>query len=348
MDFKKIISAIVLGFSLYVNIALAEKSVISERNIPIVNEMLAQMFNTTLDDVTIETLQGGFSGDELYLITCDNTKIVVRTHKNDKNPKKKQLEYKASKNASDLGIGPKILYVSKDYNLIVTEFIEAKHPNFKSFMKEDQINNLVESLLKLHNGPDLPDRWSVFEYIRRITPKYPNEKEKLAIAELGKIENSFQRSAFKNRPCHNDIQKNNLFVVDDKVLFIDWGDAGMSDPFWDLARSSMEFAFSSKQDNHLLAKYFGKVTNLEKSRFFIMKQVFLLRSAFWLKDILGKPDEETLNNIIKIFDANDYPINIDDQEITWHYIYIHAMDLFLKNSKTNLYQESLKSLNQES
>lgn len=112
-----------------------------------------------------------------------------------------------------------------------------------------------------------------------------------------------------------------------------------------LARISMEFAFNSEQDSYVLDMYLGKATNLDKSRFFIMKQVFLLRSAFWLKNTDGSPDKEKLQDIIKIFEANNYPLHVRKNEtVTWNSLYLHAMNLFLKNSKTDLYQESLNIL----
>jgi len=339
---KNLVTIIILIGSICSNSALANESVIPPDNQFMVNQMLTEVFDTAINGVQVRPLKGGFSGDKLFLISYGDKKIVLRIHRKRKSVKDKQLEYQASKNASDLGIGPKVIYVSKEYDLLATEYINAQHPDTKTMMKQKKINYIVDSLLKLHNGPKLPNAWSVFEYTKKIIPKNPNEKEKLAIAELQKIEAALQSKNFQSKPCHNDIQSNNLFITDNKVLFIDWGDAGMSDPFWDLARISMEFAFNSEQDSYLLEKYLGKVTGLDKSRFFIMKQVFLLRSAFWLKNITGSPDKEKLKEIIKIFEVNNYPLNIGENEkVTWNYLHTHAMNLFLKNSKTNLYQRNL-------
>lgn len=349
MTFKKLISIIILGLSIHSHTTLAKESIVlSSYNKSMIDMMVAEVLDTTIDSVKIEALRGGFSGDKLFLISHGDIKIVARIHPKNKDIKHKRLEYEASKNASDLGIGPKVLYVSKNYDLIVTEYIKAKHPDLKLLLEEKQIDHMVESLLKLHNGPKLPNNWSIFEYIKKITPQNPNEKEKLSITELEKIKNAFLRIRFQRKPCHNDIQANNLFIIDNKVLFIDWGDAGMSDPFWDLARISMECAFRPTQDQYLLTKYLGNVTKLDKSRFFIMKQVFILRFAFCLKNIPGYPDKKSLKDIIKTFEANNYYLNIKDNEkVTWSCIYVHAINLFLKNSKKDLYKESLNILNQE-
>lgn len=342
---KTLIGIIILLVSICNNVTLANENAIPPDTHSVFSKMLAKIFDATINEVQIKNLKGGFSGDKLFLISHNNKEIVVRIHQNRKSLKYKRLEYQASKNASNLGIGPKVIYVSKEYDLLATEYINAQHPNIETMMEQKKIHYLVNSLLKLHNGPKLPNDWSVFEYTKRRIPKNPNDKEKLAIAELEKIEVALKNKNFTNVPCHNDIQPNNLFIINDKALFIDWGDAGMSDPFWDLTRISMEFAFNSEQDSYLLDMYLGETTNLDKSRFYIMKQVFLLRSAFWLKNTDGSPGKEKLQEIIKIFEANDYPLHVHENEtVTWNTLYVHVLNFFLKNSKTDIYQESLNML----
>ena len=343
--FKTFIGIILLSGSLYAKTALLNESSFSVGNKLLFRQMLTAVFNTTVHDVQIRSLEGGFSGDALFLVSHANKKIVVRIHHKTKNNKYKQLEYIASKNASDLGIGPKVIYVSDEYDLLATDYIQAEHPNTETMKKYKNIHSLAHSLSKLHKGPKLQNQWSVFEYIKKEIPKARTQKEQKAIAELEKIEAVLKHNKFPNAPCHNDIQPNNLFVLNGKILFIDWGDAGMSDPFWDLARISMEFAFDTEQNSYLLNQYRNKQNAIDKSRFYIMKQVFLLRSAFKLKNTKGGPSKEKQKEIIKIFEANNYPLQIPkDKKVTWYFFYHHAIELFLKNTKTDLYQDSMNIL----
>lgn len=73
--------------------------------------------------------------------------------------------------------------------------------------------------------------------------------------------------------------------------------------------------------------------------------VFPLRSAFWLKNIKGRPEQEKLKDILKIFQANHYPLKINNQEVSWHLIATHALNVFLRNCKTDLHQKSLSTVN---
>jgi thiamine kinase-like enzyme len=343
VNVKVLIGLIILGKCLCHNVVFANNTTIDSNDQLMINQMSLKVFKTTISKAEIKPLQGGFSGDKLFLISHKNQKIVLRIHQKNKDIQEKKQEYEISKIASDLEIGPKVLYVSEKYDLLATKYLNSQHPDFKTFKTDKNINHLAEALIKLHNGPKISNNWSVFDYIKKITPKALTEKEKLAIIELDKIKRLIQSKKFPKKLCHNDIQPNNFFLSENKTLFIDWGDAGMSDPFWDLARISMEFAFDAKQDLHLLKKYLSSITNLDKNRFFLMKQVFLIRSAFWSKNITGAPDKENLKKIIKIFEANNHPLETN-KKITWNYLHTQAIELFLKNTQTDLYKKSLNNL----
>lgn len=342
---KTLISISILFPSICSTVALANKTGISQDNQLMIHQMLCKVFDTTINEAQIEPLQEGFSGDKLFLISYDGRKIVVRIHRKNKRGQEKKLEYEASKNAFDLEIGPKVLYVSKNYDLLATQYIEAKHPDLTSFHHKSTMDSLIEGLIKLHTGPKLPRDWSVFTYIQRVAPKNPSKREKWALAELAKIKTVFEECNFPKKPCHNDIQSNNLFILDDKVSLIDWGDAGMGDPFWDLARTSMEFFFDSKQNSYFLGQYLGNVTARDKSRFHLMRQVFMLRTAFMIRTLPGSPSKEELKRFAKVFECNKYPLTISKgKKVTWMDLYSHTVKLFLKNSKTAKYRESLNVL----
>lgn len=36
-------------------------------------------------------------------------------------------------------------------------------------------------------------------------------------------------------PCHNDLNWDNIFIDDNHVTFIDWGDAALANPYFDIA-----------------------------------------------------------------------------------------------------------------
>lgn len=308
-----------------------------------IDNVVLALYPDNKAEVKIQYLHGGYSGDRLYRITVKDDNLVVRVNHQQKSTDTKRFEVACINNAFTLGIGPKLLYQMEDYSVIATEYVQGEPLSIEALKQEDLIKVLAKNLNKLHNGDKFERSWSVFDYIRRSTKGNVGQRYKAAQVKLNEIEQVLKKAKFPLKPAHNDIQQNNLFLVaGNKIQFIDWGDAGMSSPFWDLARVSMEFAFSPQQDKDFLMQYTGSITKLDVTRFWLMKQVFLLRTAFELYKLKGGPDPAKLNDIIKIFEANDYPLNIKDEQVTWQHVAQHALELFEKNSLTNDYKEAIR------
>lgn len=308
--------------------------------------VVSELYNAELYDISIQSIHGGVSGDSLYLLRYQNNASVLRIHKKEKSFADKKLEWEATSTASKLGIGPKLLYSSKDFDILVTEFIDALRPNRGIFSDESKLNSLVQSLKKLHNSPEPSREWSVFEYIEKLMPTELDNQQKLAIEKLGEIENAFRAADFPKKACHNDIHPGNLFVINNKVLFIDWGDSGMSDPYWDFARVSIEFLFDTAQDEKFLTKYLGEATSLDHSRLFIMKQIFILQFALRNSNMNGIPEKEDLDTILKVFEINSYPFtsNKNNDLISWKDAANHALEMFLHNFSSTVFQDALRQI----
>ncbi|RTK92349.1 MAG: hypothetical protein EKK61_04805 [Rickettsiales bacterium] len=344
--FQGLIKTIVLIMTMVTNI-LASDFNIPKTDLDIISHVTNKLYDTTLDHITIEPIQKGFSGDRLYLVKYKDN-LIIRIYKNNKSLEDKKVEVLCAVKAYDLGFGPKILYKSADLNVIATEFIEGDHPNITTFLNHNLLDSIACNLKKLHNDSFVNREWSVFDYIKNDVPQIIDNKTKLALEQLHKIQSSLHKANFPKKLCHNDIHSKNLFVYNDQILLIDWGDSGMSDPFWDLARVSMEFGFDSKQDERFLTQYLDKVSDLDRSRFYLMKQVFLLRTALVLNILRIDFSKTQIQDIIKIFEVNNYPLNINNKSINWSDVSHHAMELFLNNCKTDLFRKSLNMIEAES
>lgn len=70
------------------------------------------------------------------------------------------------------------------------------------------------------------------------------------------------------------------------IKFIDWGDSGLGDPFFDLARASIEFHLSKDQTEKFLDAYFaGNISLLDRSHFFLMQYLALLKIGLYFLDL---------------------------------------------------------------
>ena len=292
----------------------------------------------------IKPLIGGFSGDRLYLLEINNKKIVIRIQKSEKSMADRRLEWFCTKTASDMSIGPKLLYASSNLGIIVTEFLEGGPPTAETFAKDSVVVMLAKNIKQINNGPIFPREWNAFDYIKARMPKNPDKKIKSALKKLMKIKQILQAANFQKKPCHNDIQPNNLFVGKDRFLFIDWGDAGMSDPFWDLARTSILFGFSAHQEKIFLTAYLGKVSKLDQSRFFIMKQVFFLSIAMTLREASRNPDPQVLKCILRAFAVNNHALPREDTLATMADISNHALKVFLEKHEKQTFRQAINAI----
>lgn len=60
-------------------------------------------------------------------------------------------------------------------------------------------------------------------------------------------------------PCHNDLNPGNIFIKKDKVIFIDWGDSAIANPYYDIAIFFVLNSIPEQQQNFFLEQYNKKL-----------------------------------------------------------------------------------------
>jgi len=307
-------------------------------------EASIQTHQTSIENIENKAIVKGFSGDQIWKSSHKDHKVLVRLHAANKSQTDRLRELQATQRASQLGIGPTYLLSDAQQKFIVTSFLDGKHPNRTQMAQSPYLEKLIDQIKTLHQSSPLDHTWSIFHYIRSKAPIHPNKTESHSLSELKKIQKKLKKSRIKFVPSHNDIHPGNIIIQHETPYLIDWGDAGMHDPFWDLARISMEFALSAAQDEAMLERYFDTPANKRQlNRLYIMKQVYILRCAFWLKNFTGRPNTEQLNEIQKIFEVNGLPFT-QKNEVHWHDIAQHALKVFTKNRQSKPYQKALRHL----
>ena len=93
-----------------------------------------------------------------------------------------------------------------------------------------------------------------------------------------KINTAIKNHKIDPRACHNDIHTMNLFFTPEKTIkFIDWGNAGLADPFWDIACAVIKLHFSKEQVDFFLEKYFeDNISSVDRAHFVLMENIALL------------------------------------------------------------------------
>lgn len=303
-----------------------------------------QAHQTSVENMENTEIIKGFSGDKIWKSAYKNDKVLVRLHATNKALPDRLREFEATERASQLGIGPTLLFGDAQHRFIVTTFIDGKQPNRTEMGQSPYLNKLINQIKTLHQSPPMSHPWSIFDYIHRKSPNRPNKIERRSLSELKRIQKRLREDPVKPVPSHNDIHPGNIIIQHETPYLVDWGDAGMHDPFWDLARISMEFALSASQEDAMLTEYFNRPANKRQhNRLYIMKQIYILRCAFWLKNFTGRPNLEQLHELQKIFEVNGLPMT-PNNEVYWHDISLHYLKLFTQNQKSKHYQKALKKI----
>ncbi len=228
--------------------------------------VVQEIFNISLEQ--IEPLKGG-SGDFLYHIWSGSKEYVLRISSSDVEGFSILTEF-----ASERGFGPQFVNKNIENRALLTEFVTGSPLSYKHLEDLEIIRQFADDLKTLHqSSQNLLPLSKVERKIAKLQSKggFPR-----VTSLMDAIAKEIALCHFPLVPCHNDIHPGNLFFdPDQKIKFIDWGDAGMSDPFYDLARASIEFGFDAEQNSIFLDHYFGQPGPLEKARYYLMRQLII-------------------------------------------------------------------------
>jgi thiamine kinase-like enzyme len=208
-------------------------------------------------DIKISKIEG-ISNDN-YLIERDTQKCILKIYKQN-SYKNRDLEIKIMELVYPLGIAPKILFKSKQNDILIFQYIEQK----KIVDKCDYLQEVADVLRKMHHltmdgaeiSPYTMIRDNILECRKKNIP-LPNYIDRL-LKRMEKIE-----SKTKNIPsiyfglCHNDLFGGNI-LYDGSVKIIDWEFSSMGDIFYDLAAFCLYLPNNEKQ--YFLKCYFEKTS----------------------------------------------------------------------------------------
>jgi thiamine kinase-like enzyme len=83
-------------------------------------------------------------------------------------------------------------------------------------------------------------------------------------------------------PCHCDPLCENFLDDGTRMWIVDWEYSGMNDPMWDLGDLSVEGEFDERQEEEMIAAYFGgEPTPGERGRIVLYKAMCDLLWTLW-------------------------------------------------------------------
>ncbi len=239
--------------------------------------------------IICKLITGGM--DEGPVVKClhSNITYIVKLFQNTAAGKNEALWTEL---ASRLGIGPKVYYADPVGTYLIMEFVEGVSLTPKITANPLILQNIAKNVALLH-------RQTVsFEQSLDIFSRIENKYKALQtsgslqhlLASLWQYIETLKESIYAVpvvlAPCHNDLNPRNIFVHNNQVTTIDWGDASINIPYYDIVAFFVLNSLTQEQEVMFLTEYDALLLERHWQLYLSMlKQV--VRFEFALNLLLG-------------------------------------------------------------
>jgi thiamine kinase-like enzyme len=196
----------------------------------------------------------------------------------------------AAREAARAGVSPEVIHFD-DAGVMVTRFIagaETMSPEaFKSRAGSPARAGLA--FRKLHDGGAVfPFRFELFamidNYLRLLATKpvvFPDGYRDV-LRDAESVRAALALHPVPLAPCHCDPLAENFLDTGERMWIVDWEYSGMNDPMWDLGDLAVEGAFGPREEDEMLAAYFGgPPSTFDRGRMVIYKAMCDLLWTLW-------------------------------------------------------------------
>ena len=197
----------------------------------------------------------------------------------------------AAREAAKAGVSPEVLHFDENTGVMVTRFVnEAKTMSPESFgTRAGAPARAGEAFRRLHtSGAVFPFRFELFamidDYLKILSTKeveLPSGYNDV-VREAESVRAALDAHPAEIVACHCDPLCENFLDTGERMWIVDWEYSGMNDPMWDLGDLAVEGGFDQRQEDEMLAAYFGREpTAAEKGRVVIYKAMCDLLWTLW-------------------------------------------------------------------
>lgn len=198
----------------------------------------------------------------------------------------RKSEMDIAEKMSEINVTPKLYYNNPETGIMIMDYINCHPPN-KLNLTEQHLNLIAEKLKKLHSieyeeCSKSENRKLIEGFIKilQISSTNPNFSLYLKVIEQYHSLKGLVYNKKLLTLTHQDLNRNNILITDDDVMFIDWDHTMIGDPYFDLAKIINTFGMDDSQEAHLVNCYFnGSVNTEHKARLYLNRILCHLRYA---------------------------------------------------------------------
>jgi thiamine kinase-like enzyme len=239
----------------------------------------------------VRPLEGGITNRN-YRVNFGGDEYVVRLPGKDTNLLgiDREAERLATKQAAELGIGPKVAAMFEEPPCLVTCFVEGRELTSEELRGQAVLAEVASGLRAFHqSGLELPTEFRVYDVVRDYAEVARSKGGELPAEFDGALERAGEivkavgdHPEHKDSPNHNDLLAANFLQSPDKVVIVDWEYAGMGDPFFDLGNFAVNNELDDAGADRLLEAYFGEpATPRRQAALNLFRFMSDFREAMW-------------------------------------------------------------------
>ncbi len=213
----------------------------------------------------VSPLSGGLT-NENYLVEAGGSRYVVRIpgQSTELLSIDRLNEVHNTRAAATAGIGPAVLEVIPDLDVMVLEFIEGPTMSAKALQSKSMAHRMAMSFRLLHAAPRFLLDFNMFrlidtylEIVEAHNVTIPRDYRD-RLPAIAQVERAVNVRPLPSVPCHNDLLCEN-FIDDGSVLrIVDYELSGNNDPCFDLGNTAQEAEFDDELRAALCESYFGR------------------------------------------------------------------------------------------
>lgn len=203
----------------------------------------------------------------------------------------RENEEVAAREAAKAGVSPPLEYFDAASGIMVTRLVHGVTTMTPAGFKAigGAAARAGMAFRKLHiSGAVFPFRFELFsmidDYLKILSTKDVALPEGYhdVVREAERVRAALDRYPSDIVACHCDPLCENFLDTGERMWIVDWEYSGMNDPMWDLGDLAVEGGFDQRQEDEMLAAYFGgEPRPAQRGRVVIYKAMCDLLWTLW-------------------------------------------------------------------
>jgi thiamine kinase-like enzyme len=231
----------------------------------------------------------------IHQIIFDNKSYIVRFNE-EYNIFVRTIESALHIYAAEKGFGPKILFTDPEKQIVIMEKLEA--PAIIPSNVDAFLPNLVKSMHLMHQAPITGRQIPTFatNILNRIMSL--GERQRRGINLLHVYASLFRfTSLFNNKDeevfVHGDLNPFNIFITENRCIFIDFETPHLDNVFVDLAHVALFYHMNKEQEASFLKLYFNReIHTIDFVKLTAMKCFVCAKLICWMLESVSPYETE--------------------------------------------------------